>query len=307
MARRHHDHRFGVPRRGGFSFEGGERRFGVGHASQLHQGYEPPELAVAFAPVITGGPGQVDDFRPGRQPVRRARRIPQGVQPGVQHLGQRAGVRGTAGQLQGFVGQGPAPCRRRRVIEQLAGQPGEHPGPEGVVCRAADSHLQQPDQVGVDVEESCRRWRPQCQVNHWVVVFSEVGQLLRQLAGHPGPPSRRYPQRMGRLLVKAAGRQAEVLFAQRPQPQHRPQPQGRGRRDDHRRGRGGAADGDGTQKHLGRVRPTAIDVIDHDQPGGSRHQMTGRAVEIQRPRIAAQQAGGQVIRRVCIAQQLRPH
>ena len=67
---------------------------------------------MALALAVAGGPGQIDDFRPGREPVLGASRVPQGVQPGVEDLGQRSRVRGAARQLECLVGQRTPPDRR---------------------------------------------------------------------------------------------------------------------------------------------------------------------------------------------------
>jgi len=76
MTGHHQDRGLGVAHRSGFAPEGGQRRFGFGYPPQLHQGHEPPELALAFTPVITGRPGQFDDLRPGGQPVLCAVGVP---------------------------------------------------------------------------------------------------------------------------------------------------------------------------------------------------------------------------------------
>jgi hypothetical protein len=106
---------------------------------------------------------------------------------------------------------------------------------------------------------------------------------------------------MAGFRVKAAQRRHELLFAQAAQPQLRPEPQRRGGCGDHRRGSGGAAGSD-NREHLDGIRAAAIDIIDHDQPRRRRNQIPGRAVEIQRPRLAAQQPIGQAVRRADIAQ-----
>ena len=139
----------------------------------------------AFAPVVAGRPGQVDDLGPGRQPGFRAGRVPQRVQPGVEDLGQRARVPGQPGQPERLVGQRPPPQRGRGVAEQLASQPGQYPSAGGVVPGPFGRQLEQPDQVRVHVEERRGRRRPQRQVDDGVLVSGEVGQLSRQGHGRP--------------------------------------------------------------------------------------------------------------------------
>jgi hypothetical protein len=56
-----------------------------------------------------------------------------------------------------------------------------------------------------------------------------------------------------------------------------------------------------------RFRAAAVDVVDDDQPGRARHQIAGRAVQIQPPGIAVHQVGRQVIGCSRITEQLRPH
>jgi hypothetical protein len=91
------------------------------------------------------------------------------VQPGIEHLGQRARVSGPPGQPERLVGQRPPPHRGRGVAEQLAGQPGQYPGAGGVVPGPFGRQLEQPDQVHVHVEERRGRRRPQGQVDDGVL------------------------------------------------------------------------------------------------------------------------------------------
>ena len=57
----------------------------------------------------------------------------------------------------------------------------------------------------------------------------------------------------------------------------------------------GAAGGD-DGKHLHGIRPATIDVIDHDQLGRSRNEVTGRAVKIHRPCAICRRKGATLLR-----------
>ena len=271
---------------------------------------------MTFAPVVPCRPGQVDDLGPGRQPGLRAGRVPQRVQPGVEDFGQRARVPGQPGQPERLVGQGPPPHRGRGVTEQFAGQPGQHPGPGGVVPSPFGRHLEQPDQVRVHVEERRGRRRPQGQVDDGVLGGGEPGQLSRQRQGRPRQAARRHPQRPPRSRLahrfrpRFAGcadqyRLGEIRLAQPGQPQLARQPQRRGRGGDHR-GAGGRAPRGHHREHGGGLEPATVQVVDHDQSRACRRKVPGRAVQVQRPRLRAEQYSRQLVRPARVAKQLRP-
>jgi len=194
----------------------------------------------------------------------------------------------------------------RGVTQQLAGQPGQHPGPGGIIAGPPGGRLQQPDQVRVDVEEGSPGGRSQREMDHRVLVFGQASQVPREPACHSRQAPRRQPQRVTRPRVQLPHRRGEVLFAQASQADLWPQSQGRSRSGDHRRGRRGTPGGDDRQ-HLDGIWAAAVDVVDDDQPGRARHQKAGRAVQIQPPRVAVHQADRQVIGCPRIAEQLCPH
>ena len=100
-------------------------------------------------------------------------------------------------------------------------------------------------------------------------------------------------------------RLGEIRLAQPGQPQLARQPQRRGRGGDHR-GAGGSAPRGHHREHRGGLGPAAVHVVDHDQPRARRREVPGRAVQVQRPRLRAEQPRRQLVRPARVAQQLRP-
>ena len=105
--------------------------------------------------------------------------------------------------------------------------------PGAVVAARPGGGLEQTDQVGVDVEEGRRRWRSQRQVDHRVVVFAEVGQLVcqrprdhRSLATRPTahqPRRRRRSSAAARSCsLKASESQLGSQFQTAPRPRLSP-------------------------------------------------------------------------------------
>ena len=120
---RHHRARI-VPGRLGLGREPRERGLGLVHPTQLHQGDEPPEDAVAFSSEVAGCPSELDDLRGRVQPVVRAARVPQRVEARIENLGESRRVAVVQGQRGRFVSQCPAAVRGcgvpRQVLEPVA-------------------------------------------------------------------------------------------------------------------------------------------------------------------------------------------
>jgi hypothetical protein len=102
---------------------------GVGQLQQVGRGQQ----AGLGQQLRVLGAGELDD--PGGQapPLGRVGRPPAGVVPRQQAGGQGDPVAGLAGGGRGLVGEPGRPGDVRAVPGQLAGQAGQHPGPQGRV------------------------------------------------------------------------------------------------------------------------------------------------------------------------------
>jgi hypothetical protein len=135
-----------------------------------------------------------------------------------------------------------------------------------------------------------------------------LGEFPRERPGDARQAARGHPQGVGGVLVGHPERRGEVGLAEAGYPQLGPHAQRDGCGDDHRGGGGGAAGGH-HREHGGGVRAAPVDVVDHDQPGPGRGEVTGRGVEVERVRLAIGVAGQpdhQVLWCLHVAQQLSP-
>ena len=301
----HHRAGRAVAGRLGGAGERGEGRLGRRHLTQLHQRHEAPEQSAPLRLPVLGRAGQLHDLRRGREPVVGGRRIPERVQPCVQYGGNRARIATAPGQPQRLVHQRAPPRAGRGVAEQLVREPGQHASPVAVTGRPPGRRLQQPEQAGVDVEKLRPGRGVQGEVDHRIVALAETGQLERQRAGRTGEAARGQPHCLPDPVGQTAEKLGQLGLGQTGQPQFRGQPQRHAGGRHHRRRPAGQPGTDDRQE-LDRSRSGPVDVVDHDEPFGSRRQPPRDRVEFHRPG-PGQQPIGEVVRVAEVAHHLRPH
>lgn len=104
-----HDAALLITRHRHLALVGGQRRLRLVDPAELHKRREPPEQAVSLPDALSRRPGQVDDLGSSRQAVFGGLGVPEGVEAGVEHLGQRSGIPSPSRQRKGLVGKRSPP------------------------------------------------------------------------------------------------------------------------------------------------------------------------------------------------------
>jgi hypothetical protein len=275
---RHHHSSLGVTSHDYLSFIRSQCRFGFGDPAQLHQADEAPEQAAACPGVVTGCPSQIDDLGPGRQAVLGAGRIPKGVQPGVEHLGEHLAIPRPAGQIERLIDERAAAGPGSRVADQFAGQPSQQASPHGVVECSHQGTLQKTGQFHVHVEKRRLRLGLERQVDQRIVAITQIRQATGQSQSRTGQSPGGHPQGPAGASRGTTDHRPQVLLVQPAEPDLLAHPDGLAR-GGHQRGRRRGHPGGQDRQHLDRLTSPPIDVVDQDQPAGAACQLSRRPIK----------------------------
>lgn len=202
----------------------GERGLGSRQVPGLGVRHEAPEQAAALGCRVTRPAGLSDDLPGGGQAFGGGGRVPQRVQPAVEDLGDRARVAGCAGQAERRVRQVPVARQGRGVGQQLAREPGQHPGADRGGDRSLGGLLQQPDESEVEFEELGPRRGDQREVHGRVGVPGQVLQPFGLGECGTGQPAGDQPQGVDGVGRQPGHERGERRARQSAQPELGPLP-----------------------------------------------------------------------------------
>lgn len=202
----------------------GERGLGGRQVPGLGVRHEAPEQAAALGRRVPRPAGLSDDLPGGGQAFGGGGRVPQRVQPAVEDLGDRARVAGCAGQAERRVRQVTTARQGRGVGQQLAREPGQHPGADRRGDRSPGGLLQQPDESEVEFEELGPRRGDQREVHGRVGVPGQALQPFGQGERGTGQPAGDQPQGVDGVGRQPGHERGEPRARQSAQPQLGPVP-----------------------------------------------------------------------------------